>query len=175
MIRNSIPQKPIIDQAPLIHVKKMSSQEFWGRIAKNSRVRVEHRPGQIIVYRGDQRVARWMPYPQVLHYIPETTDPPEVTDEAWPPTCPDCGGPMVVKFGGEPRSPFWSCKKFDGPWPRPCIGRMPFTLHPDDLAEYTEFDPVHWRELTCKSLARLEVPGLDEAEQASDAMIVVEV
>jgi hypothetical protein len=41
MSNRIIPQKPIENQPPLTHVRKMSSQEFWGRLANSSKVRID--------------------------------------------------------------------------------------------------------------------------------------
>ncbi len=51
--------------------------------------------------------------------------------EPWPPSCPDCAGPMRVKRQQQNGSglPFFSCSSF----PR-CHGRAEFQPHPEDLA-----------------------------------------
>jgi hypothetical protein len=126
------------DVKPLTHKRPMSSQEFWGKIANNSSVRVEHLPGQIVVYRGEKRIARWLPYPQVLHYIPSSSsgqcpDPPSTdtgvtTDDAGQvhitsPVCPTCGlNQMELYRKNADGSFFWGCP---GKWgPRHCEGTI---------------------------------------------------
>jgi len=145
----------------LTESRPMTSEQFYGRIANNSSVSIVHHTGYIDVFRDGQHVARWLPYPRILHFIPKTDTLERTLEDQgqWPPSCPDCGGPMTIKFGGSPREPFWSCRHWDGPRPRVCEGRMPFTLHPDDLAEYDEYNPVKWRELVMRSLARLNGDG----------------
>lgn len=146
--------------------RRMTREEFWGRIANNSAVSVVHHPGYVDVFdRDGKHVARWLQYPQVLWYTPNGKIQRTLEDQAdaWPPPCPDCGGPVVAKWGGEPRELFWSCRHWDGPHPRVCEGRMPFTLHPEEMAEYTAYDPRHWRELVERSLARLNGQGIDNS------------
>jgi hypothetical protein len=92
---------------------------------------------------------------------------------------------MIIKFGGRDHTPFWSCRKWDGPHPRACEGRRSFSLHPDDLAEYEAYTPLYhpdwseaankvarqaalnrkWRELQFKSLARVNGGGTIERDR----------
>jgi len=92
-----------------------------------------HRPAQ----EGDMRCFDY-----------ENTDPAPVnTATPWPPRCPDCGGPVRLKYDHK-REPFWSCRHWDGPRPAVCKGRMPFTLHPEEQAEWNRFvrETSHTRE-----------------------------
>jgi hypothetical protein len=145
---------------------RMTREAFWGRIANNSETSVVHHPGYVDVFKAGQHVARWLPYSKVLWYAPNGKASQRTLEgqaTTWPPPCPDCGGSVIVKWGGEPREPFWSCRKWDAPWPRACEGRKPFTLHPEEMAEYTAYDPRYWRELVERSLARLIGQGIDNS------------
>ena len=78
----------------------------------------------------------------------KNNDPAPVnTAIPWPPRCPDCGGPVRLKYD-HGHEPFWSCRHWDGPRPRLCEGRMPFTLHPEEQAEWNRFvrETPHTRE-----------------------------
>jgi len=103
----------------------MTREQFYGRIASNSSVSIVHHTGYIDVFRGGQHVARWLPYPRVLRFIPENSVRTE-----WPPRCPSCDKPMMVKRQGGTGLPFWSCPNF--PF---CKGKLDFTPHPDDVIE----------------------------------------
>lgn len=157
----------------------MDAAQFWSRIESSSLVEVIQNPGYVDVFKGDQHIARWIQGPSILWYAPKNGDNGAQTsqrtlEDVWPPACPDCGGPTVVKFGGRPRGPFWSCRKFDGPWPRVCEGRAAFSLHPEEMEEYRVYDPYNphwsprinksardgalrrkWQQLAERSLARL--------------------
>jgi len=55
--------------------------------------------------------------------------------QLWPPTCPDCGRDMNIRRDAE-RIPFWSCRGF----PHTCLGRAPFSAHPNDPSVYESLE-----------------------------------
>jgi hypothetical protein len=124
-------------QPPLTHTRTMTEEQFYGRIANNGKVRIEHRPGEILVYRNGTRVARWLPYPQVLQYIPNSQDaaPDAKPDEdeaiITPPSCPVCGKEMELYRQFDGCSFFWGCHGYWGP--RKCGGTV--DVQPGTLAE----------------------------------------
>jgi hypothetical protein len=196
MIRPCSPQVETATHT-LTRSQPMTSDEFYGRIAANGAVSVASYPGYVDVYRDGQHVARWLQYPKVLWYAPKNGATPERTPEdpdTWPPPCLTCGGPMIVKWGGRPREPFWSCKKWDSPWPRSCEGRQPFTLHPEEMEAYQAYDPPDnpwwspqankaarqaakrrkWAQLVEASLARLNGQSIDNSSTISRTVVQTE-
>ncbi len=126
---------------PLTHTCKMTSEQFWSR-ANSSQVQVVHLPGQIELYRYGKRIARWLPYPQVLHYIPQDRGVATDADgnvQISPPTCPACElHEMELYRKNDDRSFFWGCP---GKWgPRKCDGTINIVARSIDeliaLADY---------------------------------------
>ncbi len=190
------------------HRVPMTRQAFRARIDQAGDLSTVQENGYVDVLKDGNHVARYLTVQRVLWYEHEDAHqawlelqakraeeyPPEwnmtyeddfdlpSVDGPWPPTCPECGSEMVLKFGGQSRQPFWSCVQFDVRRPAQgraepvCRGKRSFSLHPEELAEYLSWTPPHhpdwspaanktherrqyewkWQQLAAKSLERLQ-------------------